>query len=166
MKWKKNLTHPWISGFLGLYIDYYNDDWVRKSLNIGCPEFSESHTGENIWKLTRSVLDEWGILFKTHVGLRDSAENVKKALNIGNLETLIVGISCLIHLLQLCLKENLLNLPSVKAMVEKFRRASQLENQSQAFHNEFHKQQKVLNPEKKPVNLIQDVSTRFNSYGH
>ena len=31
-------------------------------------------------------------------------------------------------------------------MVEKLRGASQLENQSQAFHNEFHKQQKVLNP--------------------
>ena len=46
----------------------------------------------------------------------------------------------------LCLKENLLNLPSVKAMMEKLRGASQLENQSQAFHNEFHKQQKVLNP--------------------
>ena len=62
---------------------------------------------------------------------------------------------------QLCLKENLLNLPSVKAMVEKFRRASKLENQSQAFHNEFHKQQKVLNPEKKPVNLIQDGFFRY-----
>ena len=86
-----------------------------------------------------------GAFSLTHVGLRDSAENMKKALN-GSLETLIVGIRWLIHLLQLCLKENLLNLPSVKAMVEKFRRASQLENQSQAFHNEFHKQQKVLNP--------------------
>ena len=107
-----------------------------------------------------------GAFSLTHIGLRDSADNMKKALNIGSLETLIVGIRWLIHLLQLCLKENLLNLPSVKAMVEKLRGASQLENQSQAFHNEFHKQQKVLNPEKKPVNLIQDVSTRFNSYGH
>ena len=110
-------------------------------------------------------LEEWGVLYKTRVGLRDSAEAMKKALNIGNLETLIVGISCLIHLLQLCLKENLLELPSVKTMVEKFRRASQLENQSQAFHNEFHKQQRIQNPEKKPLNLVQDVPTRFNRFG-
>ena len=46
-----------------------------------------------------------------NVGLRDSAENMKKALIIGSLDTLIVGIRWLIHLLQLCLKENLLNLP-------------------------------------------------------
>ena len=38
-------------------IDYYNEDCVRKSLNIGCPKFSESHTGENKWKLTRSILE-------------------------------------------------------------------------------------------------------------
>ena len=38
--------------------------------------------------------------------------------------------------------------------------ASQLENQSQAFHNEFHKQQRIQNPEKKPLNLVQDVPTR------
>ena len=76
LQWK-NLTHPWVSGFLGLYIDYYNEDWVRKSLNIGCPEFSESHTGENIWKLTRSILDEWGILFNPCWVKRFSREHEK-----------------------------------------------------------------------------------------
>ena len=90
---------------------------------------------------------------------------MKKALNIGSLETLIVGIRWLIHLLQLCLKENLLNLPSVKAMVEKLRGASQLENQSQAFHNEFHKQQKVLNPALVRFVVFSDIFVQTNPRG-
>ena len=72
----------------------------------------------------------------------------------------MVGLGCLIHSLQLCLEDQLLNLPSVKTLVEKSRRAAQLDNQSVKFHAEPIRQQKIQLPDQEPVGLIQDVVTR------
>ena len=47
--------------------------------------------------------------------------------------------------------------PICKGNGRKIQGASQLENQSQAFYNEFHKQQRIQKPEKKPLNLVHNV---------
>ena len=42
----------------------------------------EKHTYENTLKLVISLLQEWNLLSKTDVGLRDNASVVKKMFNL------------------------------------------------------------------------------------
>ena len=74
----------------------------------------------------------------------------------------MVGLGCLIHSLQLCLEDQLLNLPSVKTLVEKSRRAAQLDNQLDKFHAELIHQQKIQLPDQEPVGLIEHAQFKSN----
>ena len=70
-----------------------------------------------------------------------SNDGFAKLINCFNLsDSQMVGLGCLIHSLQLCLEDQLLNLPSVKTLVEKSRRVAQLDNQSDKFHARLHQQ--------------------------
>ena len=128
-------------------------------LTLGVEPFNgESHTSENMLRMVLQLLEEYNLLSKTNVGLRDNASAMKAMFNLSDSQ--MVGLGCLIHSLQLCLEDQLLNLPSVKTLVEKSRKAAKLDYQSDKFHAELIRQQKIQLPDQEPVGLIQDVVTR------
>ena len=60
---------------MGMNIHYIHD-WKKKWFNIACCPFDSSHTGENIFKLVSDTLEEWNILDKVSIALRDNAANM------------------------------------------------------------------------------------------
>ena len=87
-------------------------------LTLGVEPFNgESHTSENMLRMVLQLLEYYNLLSKTNVGLRDNASAMKAMFNLSDSQ--MVGLGCLIHSLQLCLEDQLLNLPSVKTLVVK-----------------------------------------------
>ena len=74
------------------------------------------NAGENIWNLLKCVLEDWELLVKTLVTLRDGAKNMIKAFEA--LDCYIIDIHCLCHILQLVIGGELLTMASVKKLIE------------------------------------------------
>ena len=55
---------------------YINENWERVTFNLACTPMNERHTGENISQKLKYQLNEWDILHKTGVCLRDNASNM------------------------------------------------------------------------------------------
>ena len=71
---------------------------------------------------------------------------------------------CLSHSLQLVIKSDLFGLPSVEKLIEKVKKVVSFANHSDKFYLELRKQQRLHMEEgEKELNLIQDVTTRWNS---
>ena len=116
-----NLCFQNKKGYLGLNTHYLTSEWKRVKLTLGVEPFNgESHTSENMLRMVLQLLEYYNLLSKTNVGLRDNASAMKAMFNLSDSQ--MVGLGCLIHSLQLCLEDQLLNLPSVKAWLKNLKR--------------------------------------------
>ena len=127
---------------------------------LGCSPFDESHTGENIYEKLTSVLSDWDILLKTGPCLRDNAKNMVAAFEVEG--SILEGVGCVNHTLQLSIKDEIFALPSVETVIQKCRDLASHANRSNSFYREFRKNQmeqmnKALHEVK---NLRGDVVTR------
>jgi len=150
------------NGYLGINIHYITEDWKRKSWNISCQPFNCDHTAVNLWDALTSTLEDWGIRDRVEVALRDSAANMVACFRLGEIESL----SCLNHCLQLAIKDELFELPSVQTLIDKCRKISTSSNNSNKFHQELQRQIKLQLPGVQKQNLIRDCPTRWNSTFH
>ena len=78
-----NLSFPF-QGYMGINSHYIDDDWKRVIVCLACPPIDEAHTGENIYKILKTVLVEWNIVDKVRAGLclRDNARNMESAFKM------------------------------------------------------------------------------------
>ena len=120
----------------------------------------ESHTAENIYEKLTSVLNEWNILTMIGVCLRDNAQNMKAAFNVEG--SILKSAGCVNHTLQLSIKDEIFNLPSVKKLIDKCKDLVSYANKSNNFYREFRKNQvDVMGKKPSEVrNLKGDVDTR------
>ena len=141
---------------------FINESFDRQKFHLECNVFNEKQTAINIIERVIKILIDWGLIDKVTKALRDSAANMVAAFesDLSNIE----AFACLLHLLQLVINEKLLQLASVKAVVEKCRRLSALSNQSNNFHHELRKQQQLHFPGEEILCLIQDVVTRSDAH--
>ena len=95
---------------------------------------------ENIWNLTKLVLENWEILELVIVALRDGAQNMIKAFE--NCD--IIDLHCLIHALMLVINSGLLNMKSVKTMVIAVREIVSHANMSNNFYAELYRSEKLF----------------------
>ena len=116
-------------GYMGINVHYIHN-FVRKMHNLACSPFDKRHTGkiifffwtfnpdakdnslffvtaENIWKLIKSVLDDWELFLVVMIALRDGAANMIKAFQEAGCS--IEDLHCLIHGLQLVVCHELLH---------------------------------------------------------
>ena len=77
--------------------------------------------------------------------------------------SLLNGVGCLNHTLQLVIHDGLFSLPSVKTLIEKCRNLAGHANSSTKFYVEFYKQQREImhKQENELRNIKQDVATRY-----
>ena len=87
--------------YLGVNTHYLTSEWKRVKLTLGVEPFNgESHTSKNVLRMVLKLLEEYNLLSKTNVGLRDNASAMKAMFNLSDCQ--IVGLGCLIHLNPTC----------------------------------------------------------------
>ena len=147
-------------GYMGMNCHYLDNDWNRVIFNLACAPFDEKHTGENIYRVVKSVLQEWDIFeaIKEGLSLRDNASNMIAAFKQDG--GALKSVGCLNHSLQLVIKDGLFTQISVKTVIERARRLVTYANHSDKFYAQFYKQQRDIMGITNRRSLKQDVPTR------
>ena len=63
-------------GYLGVNCHYLTREWERVIFCLGMMPFDQSHTAEHIYEKLFWLLDDWNLLLKTNLCLRDNAANM------------------------------------------------------------------------------------------
>ena len=88
-------------GYMGINSHHLNEDWVRIITCLACKPFDERHKACNIYKCLENVLNDWKILEKTGLCIRDNATNMVATFNVANVpECILSAAGCLNHSLQ------------------------------------------------------------------
>ena len=126
---------------LGVNCHYITEAWERKIFNLGCSPFDESHTAEHIYVKVCSLLEDWGLLAKTSLCLRDNAANVKAAFELE--DSCLKSAGCVNHTIQLALKDGIFTLVSVENLLKKCRAIVSFANMSNRFYTVFYEKQEL-----------------------
>lgn len=132
------------------------DTWELRSALLGCFECNERHTASYIKDELLRVTTDWEIKDKVFVCVTDNAANMKAAIRLTGWE----HFACIAHTLNLIVRSGLVTIEDVikkiKTIVEHFHR-------SPVATKKLFEMQEQLNPGNKPLKLIMDVVTRWNS---
>ncbi|XP_055842657.1 E3 SUMO-protein ligase ZBED1-like [Episyrphus balteatus] len=132
------------------------ESWELRSALLGCFECQERHTAEYLKNTIRRVTDSFDINEKIFVCVTDNAANMKAAVRLGGWE----HFPCVAHTLNLMVRTGLTVvrdiLKKIKAIVEHFHRSS-------VATKKLVEIQEQLRPGQKPLKMILDVVTRWNS---
>jgi len=82
---------------------------------LECLPFPETHTAENWSKVLKKVLQQYGILNKVHLAVRDNGANVVCAMNLAGLK----HTGCFLHTLNLVVKNGFKSHLTIKNLLEK-----------------------------------------------
>ena len=113
---------------------------------------------------SRDTTASWHGFSKVNVALRDNASNMVATFSQPGCS--VKGVSCLTHTIQLAIKDEVLNLVSVKKLVKKCRDLCSYANRSTAFYAELKLQQfrQMGISESEYLSLPHsDTETRWNS---
>ncbi|KAL0879302.1 hypothetical protein ABMA27_003081 [Loxostege sticticalis] len=153
-------TDLWTSRCTESYIavtgHYLTEDFVFKTVLLGCCHFSGSHTSQNIASEINAIVDQWGLQGKVNFMVSDNGANVVKAVKD------ILGLKhfgCFAHTLNLIVDDAL---KYCKEKIDKVRRIVTHYKKSTTSAERLAKYQLNQNTPQ-PKHLIQDVDTRWNS---
>lgn len=90
--------------YVSLTIHFIDANWQRKMIVLSCQPIYETHTAENIASTLRGILEEWGLLSKIHIFVRDSGANMIAAMEEGSFDS----VPCFLHTLHLVVQNGLL----------------------------------------------------------
>lgn len=154
-------TDGWTSRTMTSYqaiTAHYFINWQIKSALLGCFECHERHTGEYIKTQIMNLVSDWEIKEKIVACVTDNAANMKAAVRLTGFE----HFPCVAHSINLVVRAALreddinINIKKIKAIVEYFHR-------SPVASKKLSSLQEQLRPRQKPLKLIMDVATRWNS---
>ena len=149
-------------GYIGFMANYINKDWRRARMCLACRPFDDRHTGQNMARWVETECDAWGITEAVGVVTTDTAANMHKMMDY--LPYHFIHGDCINHVLQLVIKDELLEKASVKNLVKTCRDICTFSNQSVLFAQHIVTKQIEDGTEKRLcLNLAQDVVTRWNS---
>jgi len=143
--------------YLSLTAHFINSNHERQQACLHAVPFDGSHTGERIASMITNCLQAWGIAEKLHVVVRDNGSNFVAGLREGN----VPNIPCLVHTLQLVVKDDCLAQPCVSALTAMARKLVGHYKHSNIACKTLQKIQEQLGCPKH--RLIQDEPTRWNT---
>lgn len=151
-------TDCWTSinnqSFMATTAHFFIDDLQLQSICIGCDEFDDRHTSQNLSTRLLKQIEEWSIGGKIVAIVSDNAPNITRAIRDCNYH----GIGCFAHSVNLVVQNATKNistvLSKVKNIVEYFKRSSS----ALVRLNDTQKQMGM-----RVLKLKQDVATRWNS---
>ena len=151
--WTSHATQSYIT----VTCHYLLDDWTLSSQVLATKHVTERHTGANIAEEVRSIIDDYSLQDVACI-THDNAANMELAMqHLG-----LPHLGCAGHTLQLCVHDGL-KLPELSKTLARCRNIVAYFHRSVLANDALEKRQKQENPNKKPLSLIQDVSTRWNS---
>jgi len=106
---------------------------------------------------------EWGISGVLEVITTDSASNMTGMMKTRTFPSHYMHGQCGNHLIQRVIENEIFSTEGVKAVVDSVRTIVKFSNQSNAFCYELEMLQKAENEDCRPLMLLQDVPTRWNS---
>lgn len=135
------------------FIDPSNETQLSSVL-LGCTNFRERHTAENLAIFLRNIVDEWNLNNKIAGVISDNASNIKSALQKCNWRYL----SCFAHSINLVVQTSLKSIEptiiKVKTIVKFFKKSSHALGKLQDFQKQTGLPQ---------LKLKLDCPTRWNS---
>ena len=151
--WTSRAHHAYIS----VTVHYIDGDFCLHSNLLESKEFSDSHTGEHIAEELKGVLEEWKLSLNSLTAFTtDNAANVVSALD----SLPCPRLPCLSHCLNLAV-QRACSIPQVSKAIARCRRlVLHFHHSSKSVYLLKQKQEILHHPTQ---NLIQDVSTRWNS---
>ena len=134
---------------------YIDDEWEMHSPVLGTRTLDDRHTGENIATSLHKIADEFGLTVTSIV--TDNAGNMLTAASSGN----FTRIACFAHTLQLSINEGLKHATVVKALATGKRLVGHFSHSAVATQALIEHQSRM--GIERPLKLVQDVQTRWNS---
>ena len=155
-------TDMWTSltmtGYITVTCHFINSNWELVSTVVATRPVDAVHSGEVIAQRLSEILQEFAVPHKNVAGLvTDNASNMVVAGNV----TQFLHVRCFSHTLQLCIGEAL-KIPAISRAVAAAKRVVKHFNQSSKASRALHAYQ-VNTGVQRPLCLIQDVCTRWNS---
>ena len=157
--WSSRANDSYI-GYTFHYIIDNGHEFVLKSHLLEVKNFPDSHTGENIMTELQEVFSQWNLSPSNLASfVTDNGSNIVRAFTLLGWPR----VSCFSHTLHLAVEE-VFKIPDVsKALARLKRLVSHFNHSPKATYVLKQKQQLLQHTE---LNLIQDVSTRWNSSYH
>ena len=149
-------------GYIGLLVNYVTPAWKRVTLCLSCGPYDGHHTGENLGNWLEEKLEKWKVLDRTTVTVSDTAANMIRMMAF--LPSHIVHNSCLNHVLQLTINDEVLEKPEIKNIIFNVRAFTNYAAISILLSGALrNKQEELGRAETDTKALVQDVKTRWNS---
>ena len=142
-----------LDGYLSVTGHYIDNDWVLQNKNLSTKPMNERHSGVNIAAAIKSVATEFGI-DSIPCLVTDNASN----MSVASREAGVPHSGCFAHTLQLCVEDGLKLNPIHRALGAARRLVGHFNHSVVSTQAVLQKQQS-----NKPLKLVQDVSTRWNS---
>ena len=153
---------------LSITAHWIDNDWQRQSAIVGACHMEGSHTGANIATLITTELKKWSIITaatntttatsRVHVFLRDNGKNMVTGLRDAG----VLSLSCLSHTFQLSVNRGLKSQRAVMDLTAIGRSIVGHFSHSVKAKDKLKEIQSTI-PNMPAHNLLQDVSTRWNS---
>nr|XP_054589704.1 E3 SUMO-protein ligase ZBED1-like [Nothobranchius furzeri] len=147
--------------YLGITCHYITEDWEMQSICLTTKPLQDRHTASNIAEWLEEAVTRFDIPLNKIIALvHDNGANVVAAANILEEKHGWSSVSCTGHTLQLVINSALKNqaidkaVRAARCLVEHFKRSELATTKLKE------KQKQMATPEH---NLVQDVSTRWNS---
>ena len=103
------------------FLDYITPSWQRQALVLGCVPFAERHTSFNIAEWMVKELDDWQMTAITEMIVSDTASNQMGVFNddlVPHLPPHFKPARCCCHVLQLCIKDCILEKPNISRVIK------------------------------------------------
>ncbi|XP_026484617.2 E3 SUMO-protein ligase ZBED1-like [Vanessa tameamea] len=154
-------TDVWTSNSMESYITitvhfFYRDD--LKSCVLTTTLLTESHTADHLKDVVHQIFTEWEIRDKVICITTDNGANIVKMVRLLGLRSM----PCFAHTLNLVVEYSL-KVPGLIDLIEKCKKIVKYFKKSNIATLTLRKEQKERNPNVEPLQLIQEVRTRWNS---
>lgn len=154
-------TDIWTSTSMDSYITITTHFFYKDKLQscvLTTKAIQESHTAENLRDIVLDILTEWEIRDKIVCITTDNGANmIKMARLLG-----IRSMPCFAHTLNLVVEDSL-KVPELIILIEKCKKIVKYFRKSNIATITLQREQKERNPDVAPLQLIQEVPTRWNS---
>ena len=153
-------TDMWTSvgqkGYITVTAHHLTPEWEMKSNVLATKHTTDRHTGVNVANHLTEISSDYKISVTSIT--TDNASNMQSACTAGSFNR----VSCFAHTLQLCVNDGIQQANVSRALAAGKRLVSHFSH-SVVATQALIEQQRRINPDKKPVKLMQDVATRWNS---
>ena len=148
-------------GYLTATGHHITEDWVLKHAVLGTKRMIGRHTGEHIYACLASIEQEYGVANKIIGVTSDNASNMKAAASRQVFMSSVEGhVQCFAHTLQLAVEDGLKQ-DAIQKAAASCRKLVGHFNRSTLASDGLESYQKTQG--QKPLKLVQDVPTRWNS---